>query len=95
MLLPGALTSVGALIVVRPAYLYDTRFDENLGMFYTGLLAAFGVVLTGLAIFTMRHTRRTSVAAALVTGVLSLVTFGFVLWVAGHNGRCVGSCGPY
>ncbi len=42
----GNVLCVIAVAVVRPAHLYDAKFDENLGMFYTTALVLLGTAFT-------------------------------------------------
>ncbi|MDP8954242.1 MAG: hypothetical protein M3N37_04870 [Actinomycetota bacterium] len=95
MLVPGGTTSFAALVAVRPAYLYDTRFAENLGMLYTTILAVVGLALTALGLITMSLTDRRSRVVAVAAATMSAGTIGLALWVASHDGRCVAGCGPW
>ncbi len=94
-LLPGLLPSLGALLAVRPAYLYDTRFDENLGMFYTLLLAVLGAAATLVALLlVLPRSVGATKRFALVAGAFSVSIVLFVLWIASHDGSCIWRCGP-
>lgn len=96
VLLPGILLSITALGAVRPAYLYDTRYDENLGMFYVGLLSCLGAAVTLFALWCVAHRASANLkGVGVVTGLFSAGVPLFVLWVAEHDGGCVAGCGPF
>ncbi len=53
-----------AVVVVRGAHLYDEKFNENLGMFYTTALVLLGAALAlVLVIFVAAHPDDTCVLA--------------------------------
>ncbi len=81
-----------AVAVVRPAHLYDEKFDENLGMFYTTVLVLLGAAMAFWGFATSRVDARWRGAGMAVSGL----ALAAVLFVALHpDDACVLGCGPF
>ncbi len=81
-----------AAYYLRPAYLYDARFDENLGMYLVRALAWLAAALA-CAAFAVADRRRSGLRVVGV--VIPVVVLAATLWVQGHHDGCALGCGPY
>ena len=88
----GVVTCLAALAVVRGAHLYDEKFNDNLGMFYTTALVLLGAVVAfgGFWKSTVNDKwRRAGLAIA-------AVAVAVVVFVAAHpDNTCVLRCGLF
>ena len=88
----GAVLCLVALVVVRSAHLYDEKFDENLGMFYTTAMVLSGAAAAFWGFWKSAVNEKwRGVGMAAASLALAVVIF-----VAAHpDDTCVLGCGPF
>ena len=88
----GMVLCLVALAVVRAAHLYDEKFDENLGMFYTNAMVLLGAAAALWGFPKSKVDAKWRGAGMAVAGL----ALAGVIFVAAHpDDTCILGCGPF